>query len=161
DGDLLFGAEVKRYDGPWVLGENLRKLSAIARYSWRHGGSQFSVTALGYHNQWNATDQIPLRAVTDGLISRFGNLDPTAGGATERYSLSGSWRRTGSRATDEVQLYGIYSDLSLFSNFSFFFEDPTHGDQFNQRERRVVIGGKAVHRQAASALGAAHELEFG
>jgi hypothetical protein len=161
DGDLLFGAEVKRYDGPWVLGENLRKLSAIARYSWRRGGSQFSVTALGYHNQWNATDQIPLRAVTDGLISRFGNLDPTDGANTQRYSLSGAWRHSGARSTDEVQLYGIYSDLSLFSNFSFFFEDPTHGDQFNQREHRVVVGGKVTHRQAVQAFGRAHQLEVG
>jgi outer membrane receptor protein involved in Fe transport len=61
----------------------------------------------------------------------------------------------------DVQLYGICSDLSLFSNFAFFLDDPVHGDQFNQRERRVVLGGSATHTQALEALGLSHVLKLG
>ena len=43
---------------------------------------------MGYSAGWNSTDQIPQRAVDAGLIDRFGSIDPTDGGRTERYSLS-------------------------------------------------------------------------
>ena len=116
---------------------------------------------MAYHNQWNATDQIPLRAVEGGLISRFGHVDPTDGGSTGRYSLSGSWSHSGARSLQQVQLFGIRSDLSLFSNFEYRLSDTTSGDQFNQRESRLVLGGKATQTQQVDALGASHVLTVG
>lgn len=80
-GDLLLGGEGKGYDGPWRLGEDLRKFSGMARYSRDRGGSSFSLLVLGYRNRWNATDQIPLRAVRKGTISRFGQIDDSDGAA--------------------------------------------------------------------------------
>ena len=161
DGDLLVAGELKRYDGPWQLPEDLRKASGLARYSWQRNASRFSILGLAYHNSWNSSDQIPLRAVADGLISRFGNIDPSDGGTTERFSLSGSWRHAGAGSSQEVQLYGIHSDLSLFSNFGFFLDDPTRGDQFNQREHRTILGGSAVHRQVVGAFGRLHAIKLG
>jgi hypothetical protein len=160
-GDLLLGGEVKGYNGPWEVAERLRKFSGLARYSWARGGSQFSVLGMAYHNQWNASDQIPERAVTGGLISRFGQIDGTDGGHTQRYSLSGSWLHAGDVAVQEVQVFGIYSDLSLFSNFAYLLDDPVHGDQFNQRERRVVVGGNATRTQPFQALGLPHVIKLG
>ncbi len=160
-GDLLIGGEAKGYNGPWEVSEELRKFSGLARYSWERGNSQFSILGMAYHNQWDASDQIPARAVSDGLIGRFGQIDPTDGGNTQRYSLSGSWRHLGSNSVQDVQLFGIYSDLSLFSNFAYFLDDPIHGDQFNQRERRVVLGGGATHTQPGQALGVSHVFKLG
>ncbi|HXW96787.1 MAG TPA: TonB-dependent receptor plug domain-containing protein, partial [Gemmatimonadales bacterium] len=160
-GTLLLAGEGKVYDGPWDLAEDLRKVSGVARYSWEKGASAFSVLAMAYHNTWNASDQIPERAVENGRISRFGEIDSTDGGTTERFSLSGTWRHTGEQSVEEVTLYGIYSQLSLFSNFTFFLDDPVHGDQFNQREHRTVLGGSATHAQAAQALGADHVIKIG
>ena len=160
-GDLLLGGEVKRYDGPWVLDQELRKRSGLARYSWSSGSSTFSVLALAYKNRWNSTDQVPVRAVTGGLISRFGDLDPSDGGRTQRYSLSGTWTHAGASAVHEVQVYGIYSDLSLYSNFSFFLNDTINGDQFNQRESRRVLGAQVKRVQAFEGLGAAHVWKAG
>ncbi len=139
-GTFLAGAEAKTYDGPWDMAQDLRKLSGLARYSWDRGSSQFSILAMGYHNKWNASDQIPRRAVEAGLIDRFGFIDGTDGGHTQRYSLSGSWRHAGNSSVQDVQVFGLYSDLSLFSNFEYFLNDPTRGDQFNQQEQRVVLG---------------------
>ena len=160
-GDLLVAGEAKGYNGPWQVAERLRKFSGLVRYSWQRGGSDFSVLGMAYHNQWDASDQIPERAVTSGLISRFGQIDPTDGGHTQRYSLSGSWRHAGASSVQEVQLFGIYSDLSLFSNFAYLLDDPIHGDQFNQRERRVVLGGSATHTLPLEALGLSHLLKLG
>ncbi|HEY7027474.1 MAG TPA: TonB-dependent receptor plug domain-containing protein [Gemmatimonadales bacterium] len=160
-GDLLIGGEAKGYNGPWEVSEELRKFSGLARYSWERGNSQFSVLGMAYHNQWDASDQIPDRAVASGLISRFGQIDPTDGGNTQRYSLSGSWRHLGASSVQDVQLFGIYSDLSLFSNFAYFLDDPVNGDQFNQREHRVVLGGSASHTQPGQSLGVSHIFKMG
>lgn len=139
----------------------MRKFSGVARYSWERGASQFSLLGMGYRNRWNASDQIPLRAVRSGLLDRFGHVDDTDGGDTQRWSLSGSWRHAGARSVQDVQLFGIYSDLSLFSNFEYFLNDPLRGDQFNQQERRVVIGANASHIQEAGILGFSHLLKIG
>ena len=160
-GDLLVGGELKAYDGPWMLAEGIRKASGVARYSWERSGSRFSVLGMGYRNRWNASDQIPARAVENGLLGRFGHVDGTDGGNTQRYSLSGAWSRVGARSTQSVQLFGIYSDLNLFSNFTYFLDDPERGDQFNQRERRVVVGANLSHAQQAQALGADHTVTVG
>lgn len=76
-GDLLIGGETKTYDGPWSIPEKIRKFSGVSRYAWGTPLSQFSVLGLAYRNRWNSNDQIPLRAVDRGLITRFGQLDPT------------------------------------------------------------------------------------
>jgi hypothetical protein len=160
-GTLLLGGESKRYDGPWELQENIRKLSGIARYSWSSGASQFSILGLGYHNRWNANDQVPLRAVTDGAIGRFGQIDSTDGGASQRYSLSASLQHLASRSVQRVELFAVYSELTLFSNFTYFLNDPVHGDQFSQTDRRVILGGNASHVQSVNALGIAHKITLG
>ena len=160
-GDLLFGGEVKAYNGPWQRPEDVRKLSGVARYTWESGSSRFSVLGLAYHNRWNSNDQIPLRAVSSGLISEFGQIDSTDGGNAQRYSLSGSWKHIGSRSVQEVQLYGIYSDLNLFSDFTYFLDNPIRGDQFHQPDRRYIVGGEAKHSQEFTAFGVSHNVKVG
>jgi hypothetical protein len=160
-GDLLVGGELKAYDGPWDLDQRIRKLSGVARYSRDRNTTRFSVLGMAYRNRWSASDQIPERAVADGRVGRFGFIDDTDGGTTQRYSLSGDWTRLGARSTQKVGLFGVYSDLSLFSNFTYFLDDPERGDQFNQRERRVVVGGAASHAQQLSALGVDHTVTVG
>jgi hypothetical protein len=160
-GDLLVAGEVKSYDGPWALDERIRKVSGLARYSWTRTTSRFSVLGMAYRNSWNASDQIPERAVDGGVIGRFGYIDGTDGGNTQRYSLSGSWTHVGSSSSQTVQLFGVYSDLSLFSNFTYFLDNPVQGDQFNQREKRVMIGANASHVRSLRAFGVEHTVTSG
>jgi hypothetical protein len=160
-GTLLLGGESKRYDGPWEIQESVRKLSGIVRYSSTSGASQFSILGLGYHNRWNANDQVPLRAVTDGAIGRFGQIDSTDGGASQRYSLSASLLHLASRSAQRVELFAVYSDLALFSNFTYFLHDPVHGDQFSQTDRRVIVGGNSSHVQSINAFGISHKVTLG
>ncbi|MGQ0649252.1 MAG: TonB-dependent receptor, partial [Gemmatimonadaceae bacterium] len=161
DGTLLLGGEVKGYDGPWQVDQKLRKYSGLARWSRRQGASRWSLLGMAYHNTWDASDQIPMRAVHDGSLDRFGQIDPTLGGTTGRYSLSGSWNRVGGASVQSVQLFGIASNLDLYSNFTYFLENPTGGDQFNQREDRIVLGGNASHRQQVRANGVDHLVTLG
>ena len=67
----------------------LRKLNGVVRYSQGTALDGFALTGMAYWAKWNATNQIPERAVAEGLIGRFGTLNPTDGGDTGRFSLSG------------------------------------------------------------------------
>lgn len=160
-GDALAALEFKGSNGPWDVAENLRKWSGLARYSWRAGASEFSVLGLGYSNSWQASDQIPERAIAAGSVGRFGQVDSTLGGSSWRYSLAGAWQRRGAASTQHASLYAIAYDLDLYSNFTYFLDNPAAGDQINQRDRRTVAGGRFEHRSPVSAFGRAHALLAG
>lgn len=144
-GDLLVGGEGRVYDGPWDLPQEIRKFNGLIRYSRELAESRFSLMAMGYDNQWNSSDQIPLRAVESGEIGRFGHIDPTDGGLSSRYSLSGAWSRYSGGSSQHVEFFGIFSELSLFSNFTYLLGDPESGDQFEQRDKRSIFGVNARH----------------
>jgi len=135
------GFEATHDDGPWVLPENLRRYSAFARHTWSASRDrEFSLTALAYRARWNSTDQIPLRAIASGALDRFGHIDPTDGGETDRASLSFDWTARTTNSETHFNVYALTYRLNLFSNFTYFLDDPVNGDQFNQRDRRSVFG---------------------
>jgi hypothetical protein len=144
---LLAAFEIEGNDGPWVRPDDYRKVNVLARYSLGDGLNGFSLTGMGYHGRWNATDQIPRRAVERGTLDRFGTIDETDGGESDRYSLSLEWQRTRGNSATNITAYGIRYGLNLFSNFTFFLDDPDDGDQFHQADRRFVGGGRVAHRR--------------
>jgi outer membrane receptor protein involved in Fe transport len=145
-GNWLFALEAGENDGPWKNPEALRKWNGVARYSSGTADNGWNVTAMGYESHWNSTDQIALRAVESGALDRFGAVDPTDGGSTARYSLSGSLRRGDESGVTEFSAYAIRSRLDLFSDFTYFLDHPDTGDQFEQAERRTVIGAQASRK---------------
>ena len=153
DGTLLYGLEVHRNDGPWQMPESVRKVSALLRYSQGTSSDGFNVTAMAYKNRWNSTDQIPQRAVDSGQVSRFGAVDATDGGATERVSLSFAMRRMNALGWFEFDAHMVQSSLDLFSNFTYFLNNPDEGDQFNQSERRRMFGVNLSQRWNATIAG--------
>jgi hypothetical protein len=146
-GHLLAAFEIEHNDGPWERADDYRKVNAVVRYSEGTAVDGFSITGMAYRATWNSTDQVPQRAIERGLIGRFGTLDPTDGGDTYRYSGSVEWQRTRRNATLKVTGYGIASDLNLFSNFTYYLDDPANGDQVHQKDRRFVSGGRASYRR--------------
>ncbi len=142
-GTLLYGLEVHRNNGPWDVPENVRKYSGVLRYSQGTANDGFSVTAMAYHNSWNATDQVPLRAVASGQIGRFGSLAPSDGGDTSRTSLSYAMRKRTENRLFELDAYLIRSQLELNSDFTYLLANPATGDQFQQSERRTLAGVNA------------------
>ena len=143
NGTVLYGLEINRNNGPWDTPEKVRKYSGTLRYSQGTQEDGFSITAMAYKNNWNSTDQIPLRAVQSGLIDRFGAIDPTDGGATSRYSLAYAMHKRSQDSIVEMDAYVVQSTLDLFSNFTYFLGNPADGDQFNQSEHRRMGGFNA------------------
>ncbi|KQQ87822.1 TonB-dependent receptor [Massilia sp. Leaf139] len=139
-GTLLYALELMDNDGPWTRPDDYRKRNGLLRYSRGYTNNGWSVTAMAYRGTWNATDQIPLRAVEDGSLGRFDAIDDSDGGSARRYSLSGIWRQTGAESSSKLSAYVIRNQLDLFSNFTYFMNDPVNGDQFAQPDRRVTSG---------------------
>ncbi len=158
---ILLGGEAKRYDGPWDNPQGLRKLSGLGRWTWRGARDEVSLLGLAYSNRWNSSDQIPHRAIAAGTLSRFGQVDPTLGGQSDRHSLSLSWRRALDGGVLHVDAYAIRYAFDLFSNFTFFLEDETAGDQIQQVDHRHVGGLDVEYTRAARLLGVEHAVRIG
>ncbi|HMB39569.1 MAG TPA: TonB-dependent receptor [Wenzhouxiangellaceae bacterium] len=141
-GDLLGALELFHHDGPWTNPDDFDKVNAVARYSRDSADRRFSVALMGYHGEWSATDQIPRRAVLDGRRGRFDAIDPSDGGESHRFSLSTEWGSAGDTDGFAISAYAIDYRLALFSNFTFFLDDPVNGDQFEQFDSRNVYGGQ-------------------
>lgn len=100
-----------------------------------------SLWASHYRAEWRGSGQLPSRAIRAGLIDRFGAIDPNEGGVTQRTNLNIDYAwRVGDAQRLTAHAYASYYALSLFNDFTFFLNDPEHGDMINQRDRRVVAG---------------------
>jgi len=160
-GHLLVAAEVGHNDGPWLRPDNYRKVNALMRYSGGNAANGFTVTGMGYSARWNSTDQVPQRAITAGTLNRLGTIDDTDGGDTYRYSGTVEWQRARGSAVTKVVGYGIGYNLNLFSNFTYFLDDPVNGDQFHQADHRFVSGGRLSHRRIGRLAGHDTQNTFG
>ena len=140
DARLLYALELVNNDGPWVNPEGFHKVNAVMRYG--HGAKDdgYNLTAMLYRGKWNATDQIPQRAADAGLISRYGAIDPTDGGESQRHSLSADVRKPFQGGQFQMGAYVIKYRLQLFSDFTYFMDAPVNGDQFQQYDSRKIMG---------------------
>ncbi len=160
-GNLLYAVEAMHNDGPFVHRDDYGKVNAVLRYSEGDAANGFNITAMGYRAKWNATDQIPKRAVDAGQLGRFDAIDPSDGGESHRYSVSGAWRRADATTSTQVNAYLIDWRLDLFSNFTYFLDDPVNGDQFNQPDRRRTTGLNASQTWQQTGLGDESENTVG
>ncbi len=136
--------ELQGYDGQWDdIDEDVDKKNALLRVSAPLGNGQAHALLMAYDNRWNSPDQIPARAVAEGLISERGSIDTTLGGDSRRHSLSAGWQGGWLGGETRVSAYWIDYDLSLWSNFTYFLDDPDNGDQFRQFDDRTVTGFRA------------------
>lgn len=144
-GKLTIAGALTNYAGPWQLDQALEKTNALLKYHQETATGQWSLSAAAYDNSWNATDQIPERAVLSGNLNRFGTIDNSDGGDTHRHSLAGLWQTLSDDVAVTLNAFTIDYALNLFSNFTYFLEDPVRGDQFEQAEQRRVYGFDASY----------------
>jgi len=156
-GHLLGAGEAQHYDGPWVNPDDQRKINAVVRYGGGDEREGYSLSGMFYHGQWNSTTDQPVRAITEGLIDRFGSLDPSDGGEAQRASLSGEFLKPLGEGLLSVNIYAISSHLILWNNFTHFLVDPANGDQEAQHEDRRTVGGSLSYSRTGSLLGVSTE----
>jgi len=161
DGHLLMALEAVRNDGPFTRPDDFRKHNAVLRYSQGDRANGWHLAAMGYGARWNATDQIPRRAVQDGRLGRFDLVDASDGGDASRYSLSGGWRRNTGDGVTELSAHLARWQLALFSNFTYFLDDPVNGDQFAQPDTRHMATFKLRHGWTMPLLGRDSDMQAG
>lgn len=161
EGIVLAAIEATGYNGPWVNPDRLQKFNGVFRYSQGTALDGFSITAMAFDNKWNSTDQVAERAINQGLISRFGTLDPTDGGLSSRYSLSSRWSTSTDDTVTQINGFLIRQDMRLFNNFTYLMDDPVNGDQFSQRDKRFLGGINASHTIKSNLWALPVETTFG
>jgi len=159
-GHLLYAAEYAHADGPWDNPDDFHKINGVLRYSTGDTENGFALTLSAYHGVWGSSDQIARRAIgrETGI---WGSLNDTTGGDSTRVNLLADWRRGDAHSATHVLLYGSYYDLDLFSDFTYFLDDPVRGDQFEQRDRRITLGLKASQTWFGEMLGRKTENTLG
>jgi hypothetical protein len=144
----LGAVEVAGHDGPWTVPERLKKRNAVLTLSKADQQDSLMLSLMAYRVSWVSTDQIPQRAVDQGLIGRFDSLDPTAGGDSRRSSLSGEWLRVQGDTRTRLGAWLLSYSLDLNSNFTYALERPADGDQFKQTDARHALGLEFSRRTA-------------
>lgn len=129
-------------DGPFTSSQHFSRLNLMGRFTTELGtGSKVSLLASHFDSKWDASGQVPERAVASGRIGRFGAIDDTEGGYTGRTNLLAQFTKVIDRNTFvKTAAYFTRYDFELFSNFTFFLEDPENGDQIRQSEDRQLFG---------------------
>jgi len=161
EGNLLGALEWQHYNGPWVNPDELHKINAALRYSTGDQADGYSVTAMYYHGLWNATTDQPERAIEEGLISRYGTLNPSDGGIAQRTSLTAQLNKPVAGGDLNASAYVFGNRLTLWNDFTHFLVDPVHGDQEEQHEDRTVVGGNIDYGHAAPILGLQNDITVG
>ncbi|WP_128924932.1 TonB-dependent receptor [Bradyrhizobium guangxiense] len=160
-GALLVAGEIGTYNGPWDNPDNVRKLNGLVRYSQGTATDGMSVTGMAYANRWNSTDQVPLRAIAAGFLGRFGSEDPSDGGNTNRFALSGRIAQSDDLGSWKANAYVVKSQLDLFNNFTYFLSDPVLGDQFHQHDDRLMLGANTSRTLNGSLADLPMQTTFG
>ena len=151
----LFAAEGYYTNGPFQNDNRYLRTNLMGKMTTNLSGrDELSLTATFHKSQWNGSGEIPLRALTDGTLGRFGAIDPSEGGNTLRSTANMNYHYdTTSGGQFFANAYGQYSRLDLFTNFTFFLNDPVNGDGIQQSDRRVMYGGDLGYKQQGNVLG--------
>ncbi len=133
-------------NGPFESPQNFNRLNLFGKYTTlSQNNEKLSITASHFNSRWDASGQIPQREVDNGNITRFGAIDDTEGGETERTNFNVEFSKY---ISDDLQLKAnaFYSNYAfeLYSNFTFFLEDPINGDQIKQKENRHIFGANTA-----------------
>jgi len=142
-------SEYQATDGVFESPQHFHRLNLFGKYQLNAANNnQFNLSASHFQSRWDASGQIPIRAVQQGLISRFGAIDDTEGGQTSRTNLQLSHKKIidGQRLI-KTNVYYSHYDFELYSNFTFFLEDSINGDQIRQREDRNIYGLNTEYQQ--------------
>ncbi|MBV9949377.1 MAG: TonB family protein, partial [Myxococcales bacterium] len=143
-----FAAEIGRQNGPFDNPENWDKYKLFNRLTLKLGpASTLSFVEMSYGGDWHGSGQIPARAVEQGIITRFGSIDPNEGGDTTRHQIAAFYHL---RPSEESELralayLGSYT-FNLYSNFTLYLADPENGDEIDQQDRRTFYGAKVSYR---------------
>ena len=155
-------SELYLTDGAFDSPQNFNRVNILGRYHYKDiGKEEMTLTASHFQSKWDASGQIPQRAIDQNIIGRFGAIDDTEGGQTSRTNVM--LNHTAFLGSDQflkTRAFLSTYDFELFSNFTFFLEDEENGDQIRQFEERTLMGAETVFEQIDIAVGTDDRLKY-
>lgn len=146
-GKALVAAEIGETDGPFIAPQGFQRGALYSKWQRSLGPGKLRLMTSFYAASWNQSGQIPAAEVAAGRLDRFGAIDPTEGGSTNRTSVSAGYSLERGRAQWKVDAYAVRYQMQLFSNFTLFARDTMLGDQIEQTDDRMMYGlSGAYHR---------------
>ncbi len=140
--NAFFASDLSFTNGPFDSPQHFNRINLLGKYNGLIGDKEVLTISLStFTSRWEASGQIPDRAVKSGLIKRFGAIDDNEGGNTTRTNANIQLLKILDNG-DQLrnQFYYTRYQFSLFSNFTFFLNDPVHGDEIHQAEGRDMFG---------------------
>jgi len=156
-------SELMLTNGPFKSPQNFIRMNFFGKYTnYIDQNTRLTFEFSKLQSKWDASGQIPQRAVNEGLIGRFGALDPTEGGFTGRTNFMIQYiKELPKGASFENQFYFSDYYFELYSNFTFFLKNPMDGDQIRQKEHRHLYGYKTRYKFNRSLGAFSSETTFG
>lgn len=163
DRNLYIASEYILSDGYFNSSQNFSRNNFFAKYSTKINKlDKLAISASYFTSSWDASGQIPVRAVEQGLIDRFGAIDDTEGGFTSRTNLNLEYTKSiNLNSYIKSNLFFSSYDFELFSNFTFFERDPINGDQIRQSETRNILGFESSYNKTIETEKASTQMNFG
>ena len=139
-------------DGPFESPQHFNRINIFGKYTgYTPNNDKIGVTLSHFTSGWDASGQIPQRSVDNGTISRFGAIDDTEGGHTSRTNLLFNYNKNiDEKTTLKNSAYVSQYNFELYSNFTFFLENPIEGDQIRQKETRTLMGVQSDYKKEFS-----------
>lgn len=105
----------------------------------------------GATNNSYAAGQLPVDQIEAGKLDRFGNIDPNDGNASTSGTFATYYSKTFADG-GKFQVDGMANRLlfDLFSNFTFFLDNPNTGDGFIQHDSRLQEAVNVLYQKPHS-----------
>lgn len=147
--NAYIAADYSYNDGYFINKLHFKRLNLFGRYNAHLSpATDLTFTASGFNSSWDASGQLPLRAINAGKLDRYGSIDPSEGGSTSRVNLSvKTSTKLGANGTFNNMLYYTKNNFSLYSDFTFFMTDTINGDEIRQWEARDLFGYKGTYNR--------------
>ena len=154
--------EVYMNDGPFKNPNDYIRYNLLTKFGFfQMPNSNLSFLGTFFKTSWNASGEIPARAVRSGHIGRFGSFDPSEGGKSERQNLSLIYNYADVSQSFTAQLWTSWYRLRLWSNFTLFLNDPVNGDGIEQNDKRFLVGNNVNYRRNYNLAGLPMETFVG
>jgi hypothetical protein len=113
-------------------------------------------------NRFDSSGQLPLDLVENGELDRFGYIDPADGGNV-RSGMGAVYFRQEFKSGDMLKVDGFVarSLFDLWSNFTFFLNNPVQGDEIQQHDSRLQEGANVQYLHVHKLFGQQAMLTLG
>src|SRR3989441_4357804 len=161
--EAFLAYEESRTSGPFLNPLRYKRDNLTGNYTKRLTDRE----SLGFkfnfgRNDFYSSGQIPLDLVASGQLPRYGFVDLNDGGRV-RMGAAGVYYQRNLKSGDSLKLdaFASRSLFDLYSNFTFFLDDPVHGDGIQQHDSRYQEGANSQYLHSYRLWGSQALLTLG